>query len=448
MAASGSTAGAGGAAAGEGWNASVARTDVTSAAMFGADKQGQRAGIFSGQGVTRTDPSPTLFISNIPRGAKREDVEALFAKEVGFLACRTVGRMLFVDFSSKHFALGAMRKHQGRQVAGAVENTPLLIDFDRDAGASQRARKRDSQREADEAKRRAEAITPYYCIICKGRVVFATNQLMPLQEMPRRGTDHAYCADEEAFLKFVDLEERPQPKLIRREKGIERQYELCCKGCKAPVAYRPVPLAQATRFLYVPPDGVCWSKAARTPADRWAAEAARGAARAGHAGDAGDARSHASAGAAAAGGLHSRPGGAAGDDGEEDDEDEGDEAGDYGVQPAAKRPRPAGPAAADGVEAPEAVVAEAAPVAAQEATAGETTAVPVAAGADAAVDADAAPPPSGVASPTASAAPGEAAQAGALPAAVEALQAAVDTTAWPAALRARAAAALARAAGV
>ena len=264
-------------AGGGGWNASVARRDVTSAALFGADRaQVGAAGVWAGQGVTRTKPSRTLFIAGIPRGANRGDIEALFKGELGFSAVRAVGRMLFVDFMSEVYAIAAMRKHQGRAVGSAGD--ALLIDFDRDAGAAARAKKRTQANEQEEAQRQANALVPYYCMLCKSQRLFALAPIdgVMLMAMPKRSSGD-YCVEEAKFLKHSDmLPLAGEPKLIKRPGGIERRFELVCPTCRLPVAYRPVPLEQPTRFLYVRPDAVCWSQTARVPAQRWAAEAQAG----------------------------------------------------------------------------------------------------------------------------------------------------------------------------
>ena len=264
-------------AGGGGWNASVARRDVTSAALFGADRaQVGAAGVWAGQGVTRTKPSRTLFIAGIPRGANRGDIEALFKGELGFSAVRAVGRMLFVDFASEVYAIAAMRKHQGRAVGSAGD--ALLIDFDRDAGAAARAKKRTQANEQEEAQRQANALVPYYCMLCKSQRLFALAPIdgVMLMAMPKRSSGD-YCVEEAKFLKHSDmLPLAGEPKLIKRPGGIERRFELVCPTCRLPVAYRPVPLEQPTRFLYVRPDAVCWSQTARVPAQRWAAEAQAG----------------------------------------------------------------------------------------------------------------------------------------------------------------------------
>jgi hypothetical protein len=306
-------------AAAAGWNASVARQDITNAAVFSADRGG--AGVWAGQGVTRTAPSPTLFVAGIPRGARREDVEALFRGEVGFKGCRFVGRMVFVDFTSTSFALAAMRRHQGKVLGKDADAEALVIDFDRDARAGERARHRDSQRDEQEAEKRRTTLMMYYCIVCRTAPAFV---LVPsdgtvLMGMPRRGTDGAYCVDEEKYLKHIDLAEKAEPVLIKRDKGIERRYELCCRKCGLPVAYRPVPLAQPSKYLYVLADAVCWSKNARLPADKWVAEARR---RAGGGGGGAGARA-----AGGAGGASASSSAAGGDD---DDDQVDDADADYG----------------------------------------------------------------------------------------------------------------------
>lgn len=260
------------------WNASVARTDITSSAVFSSDRQG--AGVWAGGGVTRTKPSPTLFIAGIPRGSSRAEVEALFRKEVGFNAARTVGRMLFIDFASTTYALQAMRAYQGKPIGEGH----LVIDFDKDVDAAARAKRRKTQMEAEEVTRLANSLTLYHCMICKDTRVFA---LAPIDnthfmDMPKRSTGDT-VVDEAKFLRHCDLvPSGPEPKLIRREGGLERRWELLCPKCKLPVAYRSTPPAVAGApaaapppgsYLYVLPDAVCWSQAARVPAARWASEA-------------------------------------------------------------------------------------------------------------------------------------------------------------------------------
>jgi len=265
---------AGAPAAGGAWNASVARRDVTSAHLFGADRAHVgAAGVWAGQGVTRTKPSRTLFIAGIPRGSDRGDIEGLFKGELGFSAVRAVGRMLFVDFVSEVYAIAAMRKHQGRAVGSGGD--ALLIDFDRDAGAAVRAKKRTQANEQEEAQRQANTLVPYYCMLCKSQRLFALAPIdgVMLMAMPKRSSGD-YCVDEAKFLKHSDmLPLGGEPKLIKRAGGIERRFELVCPTCRLPVAYRPVPLEAPTQYLYVRPDAVCWSQSARVPAQRWAAEA-------------------------------------------------------------------------------------------------------------------------------------------------------------------------------
>jgi hypothetical protein len=68
--------------------------------------------VYNGRGVTRTTPSPTLFVTNIPPYVKTEQVRALFADDLGFGQLRTARHMVFVDFDSVSRASAAMRLHQ------------------------------------------------------------------------------------------------------------------------------------------------------------------------------------------------------------------------------------------------------------------------------------------------------------------------------------------------
>ena len=67
----------------------------------------------------------------------------------------------------------------------------------------------------------------------------ARAQLKPLDQMPQRSTDHSYCVDEVKYLRNVNVV-KGELKLVKREKGIEKQYPLNCTLCDVTVAYRCV----------------------------------------------------------------------------------------------------------------------------------------------------------------------------------------------------------------
>ena len=85
------------------------RSDVTNGEMFG--KGGAGAGVWCGDGVTKTKPSPTLFII-LPPGARAEDIGPLFVPLTGCIGWRAVRSMVFVDFHTAQHATAAMRKYQ------------------------------------------------------------------------------------------------------------------------------------------------------------------------------------------------------------------------------------------------------------------------------------------------------------------------------------------------
>ena len=66
--------------------------------------------------------------------------------------------------------------------------------------------------------------------------------------------------------------------MIKREKGMEKQYRLNCTSCNVAVAYRPAPAGQPTKYLYVLPDAVALRGGpAALPASSAASTAAAGA---------------------------------------------------------------------------------------------------------------------------------------------------------------------------
>jgi hypothetical protein len=222
--------------------------------------------------VTYTARSSTLFVAALPPGVSREAVEKLFEGESGLVACRPVRGMLFVDFRSEAHALVAMRKHQGEVlVEGGVG---LLIDFDRDRNQGTAARRREAEREEQAQARLKDSLDSFFCMYCCTPAFYlAPLDNVRLAGMPTRSTDGATVVEEAVYLRHLELVPAPAPKLLRREKGMERQFMLCCRGCGLEVAYRPVPLETPTRYMYVLKDAVSWSQEYRLPVGRLEDEA-------------------------------------------------------------------------------------------------------------------------------------------------------------------------------
>ena len=61
-----------------------------------------------------------------------KSVAALFEKENGFFAFRTVRQMAFVDFTSVPSANLSMRKYQNYMFPHIPHSKPLMIDYDKD----------------------------------------------------------------------------------------------------------------------------------------------------------------------------------------------------------------------------------------------------------------------------------------------------------------------------
>eukprot|EP00240_Pyramimonas_obovata_P009856 CAMPEP_0118946988 /NCGR_PEP_ID=MMETSP1169-20130426/45205_1 /TAXON_ID=36882 /ORGANISM="Pyramimonas obovata, Strain CCMP722" /LENGTH=83 /DNA_ID=CAMNT_0006893109 /DNA_START=102 /DNA_END=349 /DNA_ORIENTATION=- len=68
---------------------------------IGSDFEGNyRQSMWNGYGTTKTKPSTTLFVANIPGGAWFERVEAVFMSDPGVTNVRQAKRltMVFVDY--------------------------------------------------------------------------------------------------------------------------------------------------------------------------------------------------------------------------------------------------------------------------------------------------------------------------------------------------------------
>jgi hypothetical protein len=149
--------------------------------------------------------------------------------------------MYFIDFSSEHGALTAMRRHQG--ALGTPTFAGLVLDFDKD-----RREKRNAAYE--KAKSGTEKDEALFCVLCHFPCLFLAGGSR-LDTLPRRGTDNALVVEEATALKQLACVEG-EALLIKREGGrVERQVPLACKQCKVRWGYRPVPLGTSTTFLYI-----------------------------------------------------------------------------------------------------------------------------------------------------------------------------------------------------
>ena len=197
--------------------------------------------IWVGQGLTSTLPSCTLYCPPLPPSTSMDAVRGLFSSSPDFVALRLVRGMTFIDFTSEAGALAAMRRHNGALKSEALPGG-LALDFDRD--------KREKRNAAYEHARKNERDEALFCVLCHLPALFLAAGTR-LEALPRRATDGAHAVEEAAVLRHLVCQEG-EALLLRREGGkVERQVPLCCKQCKVRWGYRPAPLGQPARCLYI-----------------------------------------------------------------------------------------------------------------------------------------------------------------------------------------------------
>jgi hypothetical protein len=202
-------------------------------------------------------------------------METLFGKASGFVGVRTVRKMCFVDFDSIKASTAAMVKYQSYRLH--ADHAGLTIDYDKDAGVARKRKAEDTQ--ARESRLHQAQSSDYYCSACGTKALQTDGKL--LSALPTRGTDGAVVVDEgqqlaEARPALVKrgvsllhalptgvrhvnlasyaqllLDDMGEPLRIKRAKGVERQYRLCCRSCRQPIGYRSTPTCTDGSFLYV-----------------------------------------------------------------------------------------------------------------------------------------------------------------------------------------------------
>jgi hypothetical protein len=219
------------------------------------NSKGVGAGTWVGDGtVTRTKATSTLFITAIPSSISVGRVEELFEKEPGFFAFRTVRQMVFVDFQSVVQATNAMRKYQGHKFEGCKG---IAIDYDKDP-KSKRNRNYEAQRKKEVKADLSRFQTKYSCALCGTRCLTlgkgpSTKNTL-LQKLPKRSTGDT-VVDEAKYISDVRVT-KGSTKLIKRAKGTEKQFRLACTQCGVDLCYRPKPLEEENKYMYVIPDAL------------------------------------------------------------------------------------------------------------------------------------------------------------------------------------------------
>lgn len=217
-----------------------------------SDAEADRIGVDSyyQNGTTRTKANTTLFVSfrgakpAIPDEQRSALAERMFSEIPGYVGVRQVRGMCFVDFDSIKASTAAMMRYQGQQ--------GMTIDYDKDVGVAGK-RRRENAESTKRSQHEAQSCS-YFCAACGTKALKTSGML--LSAMPTRSTDSARVIDEAAALETLLLEPIPsaQPALVRRTKGVEKQYRLGCRSCGAHIAYRShaAPLADGKpQYLYV-----------------------------------------------------------------------------------------------------------------------------------------------------------------------------------------------------
>ena len=69
-----------------------------------------------------------------------------------------------------------------------------------------------------------------------------------LAKQPKRGTDRSSAIKQPLIAKSMMTE--GETKMIKREKGVEKQYRWKCPGCDLALCYQSTPFDSTTKFVF------------------------------------------------------------------------------------------------------------------------------------------------------------------------------------------------------
>eukprot|EP00746_Dinoflagellata_sp_MGD_P005911 gnl/MRDRNA2_/MRDRNA2_111458_c0_seq1.p1 gnl/MRDRNA2_/MRDRNA2_111458_c0~~gnl/MRDRNA2_/MRDRNA2_111458_c0_seq1.p1 ORF type:complete len:163 (-),score=24.01 gnl/MRDRNA2_/MRDRNA2_111458_c0_seq1:16-504(-) len=93
-----------------------------------------------------------------------------------------------------------------------------------------------------------DTLNVVHCRKCDGPLLITDADL---SNVPKRGTDGALVLDASKVVVRLSTVRNDQAALVRREKGIERQYTHSCSSCKQVIGYQSTPHSQELKLLYV-----------------------------------------------------------------------------------------------------------------------------------------------------------------------------------------------------
>lgn len=195
-----------------------------------------------------THTSRTLYATNVAASTTTADLSSLFKDLDGFVALRRVRTMCFVDFESKQQATSAIWRTNGHKFNPDEEG--VLVSYDKDDNEERGGW---SVRKREEEKRKRQEVdatrVQYQCSACSH---FCVKLARPLTELPSRKTDGSRVIDMAKDLVHL-MCAKGGVKLLKREKGTEKQYRYNCELCDLCVGYRSVPYEEETKFMYILP---------------------------------------------------------------------------------------------------------------------------------------------------------------------------------------------------
>ncbi|CAM6106012.1 unnamed protein product [Calypogeia fissa] len=216
-------------------------------------RSGSSSNSSKGKGSTFKDgrwihTSRTLYVTNVSPSTTTASLDSLFKDLDGFVALRRVRTMCFVDFESKQQATSAIWRTNGHKFNPEEEG--ILVSYDKDDNEERGGW---SIRKREEVKRKRQEIdatrVQYQCSACSH---FCIKLALPLTELPARKTDGSRVVDMAKDLVHL-MCAKGGVKLLKREKGTEKQYRYNCELCDLCVGYRSAPYEEETKFLYILP---------------------------------------------------------------------------------------------------------------------------------------------------------------------------------------------------
>ncbi|CAI5474381.1 unnamed protein product [Closterium sp. Yama58-4] len=146
-------------------------------------------------------------------------------------------------------ATAAMWKTNGHKFK--PHHDGLLVSYDKDDGEEKGGWS--MRQRVEERQRKAEADLSRVLYRCAACTHFCFKLARPLSVLPERRTDGSRVVEAATDLVTMMAVKGGQ-KLLKREKGVERQFRYNCELCDACIAYRPVPYEQDCKYIYLFPE--------------------------------------------------------------------------------------------------------------------------------------------------------------------------------------------------